>query len=181
MAILRLVQNEAYNDCMCVLRKSTTLPQTEQLLPLNPFLCDGILRVGGRLRKSDQSFSAKHPVILPKDSFITRLILSHVHRIVQHQGRGITHNELRSRGYWIIGGSKTVANFIRQCVICRKLRRPTEVQKMADLPGDRLQSSAPFTYCGMDCIGPFIVRQGRKEIKRYGLLITCMCSRAIHI
>lgn len=83
--------------------------------------------------------------------------------------------------YWIIGGSKTVANFIRQCVICRKLRRPTEIQKIADLPEDRLQSSAPFTYCGMDCFGPFIVKQGRKEIKRYGLLITCMCSRAIHI
>lgn len=33
----------------------------------------------------------------------------------------------------------------------------------------------------MECFGPFIVKQGRKEIKRYGLLFTCMCSRAIHI
>lgn len=51
---------------------------------------------------------------------------------------------------------------------------------MADLPKERIEPSPPFTYCGMDCFGPFIVKQGRKEIKRYGLLFTCMCSRAIH-
>lgn len=33
----------------------------------------------------------------------------------------------------------------------------------------------------MDCFGPFIVKNGRKEVKRYGLLFTCMCTRAIHI
>lgn len=52
---------------------------------------------------------------------------------------------------------------------------------MADLPKERIEPSPPFTYCGMDCFGPFIVKQGRKEIKRYGLLLTCICSRAIHI
>ena len=52
---------------------------------------------------------------------------------------------------------------------------------MADLPRDRIEPAPPFTYCGMDCFGPFLVKQGRKEFKRYGLLFTCMCSRAIHI
>lgn len=52
---------------------------------------------------------------------------------------------------------------------------------MADLPKERIEPSPPFTYCGMDCFGPFIVKQGRKEIKRYGFLFNCMCSRAIHI
>lgn len=33
----------------------------------------------------------------------------------------------------------------------------------------------------MECFGPFIVKQGRKEMKRYGLLFTFMYSRAIHI
>lgn len=33
----------------------------------------------------------------------------------------------------------------------------------------------------MDCFGPFYVKDGRKEQKRYGLLFTCMCSRAVHI
>lgn len=52
---------------------------------------------------------------------------------------------------------------------------------MADLPEERTEESPPFTYCGIDCFGPFIVKEGRKELKRYGLLFTCLCSRAVHI
>lgn len=52
---------------------------------------------------------------------------------------------------------------------------------MADLPQDRVEPSPPFTYVGMDCFGPFAVKRGRSETKRYGLLLTCLCSRAIHI
>ena len=33
----------------------------------------------------------------------------------------------------------------------------------------------------MDCFGPFYTREGCKEHKRYGLLFTCMASRAVHI
>lgn len=52
---------------------------------------------------------------------------------------------------------------------------------MADLPRERMESAPPFTYTGMDCFGPFYVKEGRKELKRYGLLFTCLCSRAVHI
>lgn len=52
---------------------------------------------------------------------------------------------------------------------------------MADLPSDRVDPSTPFTYCGVDYFGPFFVKEGRKELKRYGALFTCMASRAIHI
>lgn len=52
---------------------------------------------------------------------------------------------------------------------------------MADLPTERVEASAPFTYCGLDCFGPFLVKDGRKEMKRYGLIVTCLASRAIHI
>lgn len=65
------------------------------------------------------------------------------------------------------------------CDMFRKLRRPTEYQKMADLPQERVMPT--FKNCGMDCFGPFVVKQGRREVKRYGLLFTLMCSRAIHI
>ena len=33
----------------------------------------------------------------------------------------------------------------------------------------------------MDCFGPFIVKDGRKEVKRCGLLLTCFSSRTVHI
>ncbi|KAA8578245.1 hypothetical protein FQN60_008549 [Etheostoma spectabile] len=38
----------------------------------------------------------KHPVILPRDGVITRLIIGYCHEKSQHQGRGQTLNELRA-------------------------------------------------------------------------------------
>ena len=90
-------------------------------------------------------------------------------------------NQLRSSGLWIIGCSKAVSSCILKCVTCRRLRRRTEGQKMADLPRERLEPTPPFTHCGIDCFGPFIVKDGRKIMKKYGLLVTCLSSRAIHV
>lgn len=52
---------------------------------------------------------------------------------------------------------------------------------MADLPSDLVEPTPPFTYSGMDCYGPFHTKRGHKEQKRYGLLFTSLCSRAVHI
>ena len=52
---------------------------------------------------------------------------------------------------------------------------------MTDLPRERLSQEPQFTYCGIDMFGPVLVKEGRKEMKRYGSLFTCLSSRAIHI
>lgn len=52
---------------------------------------------------------------------------------------------------------------------------------MSELPRERCEVSAPFMFCGMDCFGPFVTRRGRKECKRYGLIFTCLSSRAVHL
>ena len=52
---------------------------------------------------------------------------------------------------------------------------------MACLPSDRLCEGPPFTYCGVDLFGSFVIKEGRKELKSYGPLFTCLSSRAIHI
>lgn len=52
---------------------------------------------------------------------------------------------------------------------------------MGDLPQDRTETTTPFTYTGIDCFGPIYVKEGRKDLKRYGLLLPCLCSRAIHL
>ena len=90
-------------------------------------------------------------------------------------------NELRSSGLWIIGCSQVVSSYIHKCVTCRGLRSKAQIQMMSDLPVERLEPSPPFTHCGIDCFGPFTVKDGRKEMKKYGLIVTCLASRAIHI
>lgn len=52
---------------------------------------------------------------------------------------------------------------------------------MGDLPIERLERTAPFTHVGMDVFGPFYVKDRRTEAKRWGLVITCLYSRAIHL
>lgn len=93
----------------------------------------------------------------------------------------MTLNEVRSNGFWVVGGSSVVANMISSCVKCQKLRGAVQEQRMSDLPEDRLESTPPFTYCAVDYFGPFVIKERRKELKRYGVLFTCMASRAIHI
>ena len=45
----------------------------------------------------------------------------------------------------------------------------------------RLTPAQPFTYCGADYFGPFRIKEGRKELKHYSVLFTCLSSRAVHI
>ncbi len=108
--------------------------------------------MGGRLCDASAPNSVKHPVIIPKEHHLTKLLIADCHEKMAHQGKGLTINEIRSRGFWITGVNRTVASFVRQCVRCRKLRRPTEEQKMANLPSERIDPSPPFTYSGMDVL-----------------------------
>ena len=123
----------------------------------------------------------KHPAVLPKDHHVTSLIIGHYHKTIQHQGRAMTINEIRSNGVWIIGCSSAVAAHIHRCVKCRRMRGRVSEQKMANLPQDRVEPSPPITFSGMDCFGPFLIKEGRKQLKGYGLLFTCMSSRAVHL
>ncbi|KAL6481772.1 hypothetical protein MHYP_G00098520 [Metynnis hypsauchen] len=184
IVIIRLVQEEAFAEDIqkIKLQKGDILSRHNKLYKLSPFLDkNSVLRVGGRLSKSALHHDIKYPAILPKKSHVSALLVKHYHERIGHQGRGMTMNELRANGIWILGCGNAVSSHIYKCVKCRRYRRTTQVQQMADLPEERTETSPPFTYCGLDCFGPFMVKEGRKELKRYGLLFTCLCSRAVHI
>ena len=172
IVILKAVQDEAQIDT------ATASP----LGKLDPYAdTQGIIRVGGRLKFSSLPRELTNPVILPKSGHVTDLIARHHHQLVNHQGKGSTLNEIRANGYWIIGASAVVSSLIYKCVTCRKLRGRPQEQRMSDLPEDRLEPAPPFTYSAVDYFGPFLVKDGRKELKRYGVLFTCMASRAVHV
>ncbi|XP_057694568.1 uncharacterized protein LOC130917316 isoform X2 [Corythoichthys intestinalis] len=181
--IIRTIQKETFSKEIQSLKDKEELKSFQsKLYQLSPFLdMHDILRVGGRLTKASLHPNIKHPVIMPRDHHVSRLLIKHCHEKIHHQGRGMTVNEIRANGIWIIGCSTEVSSFIYKCVKCRRYRKYNQEQKMGDLPSERLEATPPFACSGMDCFGPFCVKEGRKEVKRYGLLFTCMCSRAIHI
>ena len=67
-------------------QRDASLKKTSCMYRLDPYLdADGILRVGGRLRRANMPESVKHPVILPKRSHITELIIQDCHHAIKHQ------------------------------------------------------------------------------------------------
>ena len=159
-----------------------SVKRTSPIHRLKPIVDDdGVLRVGGRLHQTELPYDVKHPVLLPKKAHLTDLVIRHFHQRTGHQGRARTHAEIRSSGYWIVNGSSLIGHHISKCVTCRKLRASPQQQVMAELPTDRFEQVPPFTFSAVDYFGPFYIKEGRKEMKRYGVLFTCMASRAIHL
>ena len=184
-AIFKDVQRCTFKEEITILSAkggNHKLAKNSPLIRLDPFLDEyGILRVGGRLQQASFPFEQRHSVILPKAHHVTALIIDRYHKKLKHQGRGITMNEIRSNGIWVLSLSSAVSSHIHKCVNFRRQRQPLEDQKMANLPLDRIEPSPPFTYCGMDCFGPFMIKEGRREMKKYAVIFTCLNSRAVHI
>ncbi|XP_071950072.1 uncharacterized protein [Antedon mediterranea] len=178
--IFRYIQNQALHSEVNHLQTNQQVKKGSSLIKLDPIVMNGLMRVGGRLKRSEISDAAKHQIILPKNHHVTLLILRHYHAISGHSGVEHTLAAIRQR-FWPIGGRVNLKSVVRRCVKCRKNTAPVMQQKMSDLPADRVKSTPPFTNIGVDCFGPFYVRQGRSSVKRYGIIFTCLTVRAVHL
>ncbi|XP_061190615.1 uncharacterized protein LOC133198553 [Saccostrea echinata] len=186
--VIRMVQSEVYCDEIDCIGRDELLPRRSPIANLNPFLDDqGLLHVGNRIVNSKLTLREKKPLIIPGRHHIATLLVRHYHEnIKQHQGRHFTEGAIRAAGLWITGAKRLVSSIIHKCITCRKLRGKTQYQIMADLPADRLDPSPPFTNVAVDAFGPWAVvsrktRGGSANSKRWGILFTCLTTRAVHI
>ena len=179
-AIIKFVQAQHYLTEIQDLASKQRVSSSSAILRLDPFMAEGLLRVGGRLANAHLPEETRHPLLLPKKSHVTILIIQDLHKKLGHVGRNHVIAASREK-YWVVNANSTVRHAIGKCVTCRKLRRCPEVQKMGDLPADRCNVSSPFECTGVDFFGPFRVKQGRKVVKRYGVIFTCLASRSVHL
>ena len=93
----------------------------------------------------------------------------------------MTSNNLRQNGFWIVCANVVVRGMIYRFGTGRKLSGKFSVQKMPDLCKVRCLEVPPFTHCGVDIFGPYIIRERRSDLKRYCALFTCFASRAVHL
>ena len=147
-----------------------------------PFLDHvGILRVGGRLSKGPLSNDLKHPVVLPNESRITLLIIREIHVSKSHGSTETTLGELRTT-CWVPRPRQAIKRVTKDCRFCRRYRGRPQPPLMGALLYERLTPlQRPFLWVGIDYFGPLNVTVGRSTVKRWGLLITCLTTRAIHL
>ena len=69
--------------------------------------------------KSCLSLAAQNPILLDKDHYLTRLIVTDAHVRVIHNGVKETLTELRSE-YWLVKGRQLVRKLIHSCTVCKK-------------------------------------------------------------
>ncbi|KAL7852267.1 hypothetical protein SRHO_G00180520 [Serrasalmus rhombeus] len=179
--IVHYCQQKKFHKEILALKMNRHVRKGSHLCKLNPVMIDGILRVGGRLRRAAIPEEAKYPAILPKDHRISELIVQEVHKETCHGGRNHVLSQLRQK-YWIPNATALIRKVLSKCVTCRRLQGGTGQQLMADLPTNRvLPDEPPFTKTGVDYFGPFNVKRGRSTVKRYGIIFTCLTVRAVHI
>ena len=98
--------------------------------------------------------SAKCPILLDKSRHITSLFVRNSHKRVMHDGVKSTLAELRSKA-WIVQGGQLVRKLLYECVVCR---RPYKAPPPPPLPELRVKEEPPFTYVGVDLVGPLYVK-----------------------
>ena len=175
------VQKEAYEDEINKLRSRVVVSKSSSLRRLDPVMIGELICVGGRLKHAALSDEAKHPIILPKKHHIVDLIVRYYHYKSGHSGVEHVLSMIRER-FWIVKARVAVRRIINECFNCKKRLQRPGLQKMADLPPDRVSyGMPPFTYVGYDCFGPFMVKRRRCQEKRYGVIFTCLAVRAVHI
>lgn len=151
--ILKLIQLNSILREFHDLNNNRLVSKTSCFYNLNPFLENGIIKVGGRLVHTDIPESQKFPAILPKNNHVTNLIIRDEHKNRMHVGITSTLYGIREQ-YWIIIGRSTVRNIIRQFVKCFKVK-PREIRYlMGNLPKERTSFSRPFLQIGVDFCGP---------------------------
>lgn len=142
----------------------------------------GLIRVGGRLRRIETlPPDVIHPIVLDPQHQVTKLLIQDIDQQLNHPGAERVLAELRRR-YWVLRGREAVRRHQHFCQDCQFWRSKPQNPKMADLPPCRLRLfKPPFFSTGVDCFGPFQVKIGRRQEKRWGILYKCLTTRCLHL
>ena len=100
----------------------------------------------------------KHPIILPRDSRITELIILQHHQNTAHSGPELTLRNVRLQ-FWIVGGKRQIRNALKLCQhnLCKNPNPTGETQLIANLPIPRI-TPGNFEAISFDLAGPFTVQ-----------------------
>ena len=109
-----------FQEEWAALSRGRSLPAHSKLLHLQQKLDDdGLLRSDGRLKNAKfLLYDVRYPVILPRKSWITKLIVKDFHEKGNHaSGTNQTLATLSAR-YWVISGREATRECEKECAEC---------------------------------------------------------------
>ncbi|XP_058456830.1 uncharacterized protein LOC131434192 [Malaya genurostris] len=187
--LYKLAQYTAFGDEIALIAKAEQtksicqIPKDSALYKLTPRLdAEGLLRLHTRIQRCEYiTEEAKNPIILPRNHHITKLLIHDFHERFHHCNHNTVINELKHK-FHIPRIRIAYKSTRRECQRCKNEQSKPIPPAMGDLPRARLAAYArPFSFVGIDYFGPLSVVVGKRVEKRWGVLITCMTTRAIHL
>ncbi|XP_033244022.1 uncharacterized protein LOC117186833 [Drosophila miranda] len=182
--ILRTIQQVEFTAELKQFQRYKTVDRKSSIISLSPFLGDdGLIRVGGRLEEALLPYNAKHPVLLPYNDPIVKMILRELHEENMHCGAQALRAIARQQ-YWIINDKTMARSIIHSCVRCTKARPKLMHQIMGNLPAQRVTQARPFLNAGVDYCGPISIHhkiRGKRPDKAYIAVFCCFSTKAVHL
>jgi len=185
IAVIKITQLYYWSNDINSLINNSILSNKSKLKNLQPFLENGIMRVGGRLKNAlylDQF--QRNPILIPQNSVIASLILQNEHEKLLHAGPQAMLANTRLK-YWIIGGRNTARHIFHRCIKCFRLQTTITEPIMGNLPVERLEPCRAFKKCGVDFAGPINIKTSLRKkaaiTKGYTCVFVCFSTRAVHI
>lgn len=108
------VQQKVYSEEFKCIQANCNISKQSSVIKLNPIIdSEGLLRVGGRIRRAGFKAKGTNPAIIPRGDHISTLLIRHYHERIQHQGRHFTEGAVRA-GLWIVGGKRLISKVLNQ-------------------------------------------------------------------
>ena len=150
---------------------------------------NGLLHVGTRLKHAPLPEAAKSPILLPSDSYLSKLFIKDTHHRLMHGGVRQVMDSIRGWS-WIPQCRRTISKILRACVNCRKFQADFyPAPDPPPLPDFRVQKVDAWETIGVDHCGPFLAypkpvfstaKRG-KPVKVYVLIFTCAVTRGVNL
>ena len=151
----------------------------------------GIIRIQGRLR--DEHFTKTNkPILFGYRHPFTILFILNRHKGYNCSSKDYTLNKVR-REIHSFKLRRQIVEIVNKCIICRKnLNKPFRHQGHPPLNDYRTISDRPFSMCGVDYIGPFVIYRNsdlieiapdgkKKDPKAWIVMFSCLVTRAIYM
>ena len=150
---------------------------------LGLFVCEkGLIHCSGRLSNIACDETKRFPILLPKNSRFTTLVIRDAHERTMHSGMKQTLSTLRNE-YWIPAGRSQVHGVLKKCSKCRRHEGGSFLTpNPPPLPSHRVNHEYPFAVTGIDYFGPLLITAEETPTKKVWVcLFTCSITRAVHL